>query len=161
MNWIVELIVQMRERRAAVGIPAHVGLALAAHNPDPTTIRRLREHADLLKRVGRLSSDVAEKVWDTSARGAIRFVIGGVTYFLEGPPDFDWVEEKIRLKRQEAERAAEVAKFDAKLKNPGFLKKADPAVIDETRERRDEAERARRALNEILDSLDRNDDAVK
>jgi valyl-tRNA synthetase len=56
---------------------------------------------------------------------------------LEGVIDLG--AEKARLAKEIAKLEGEAKKLDAKLANPGFLAKAEEEVIDEHKERRDEA----------------------
>ena len=61
--------------------------------------------------------------------------------------------ERARLGREIDRLAKDVAKFDAKLANPGFRAKADPEVVAETEERRDEAAQTRQRLEAALERL--------
>ena len=51
--------------------------------------------------------------------------------------DFD--AERVRLKREIAKEEVEIGKIDKKLGNEQFVAKAPPEVIDEQRERREDA----------------------
>ena len=59
---------------------------------------------------------------------------------LEGVVDLE--AERARLDKELQKLEAEIAKIDAKLGNADFLKRAPEEVVDEQRERREEAERA-------------------
>ncbi len=90
------------------------------------TIRRLAR----ISRIG-----FAEAPPKSSAQIIVR---GGVVAVpLEGVIDF--AAERARLGKEIAKLDGEVKKVDAKLANPGFLAKADEEVIDEHRERREDA----------------------
>ena len=52
----------------------------------------------------------------------------------------DLSAEKARLAKEIGKLEGEVKKVEAKLGNPGFMAKADDDVIEEHKERRDEAQ---------------------
>ena len=77
---------------------------------------------------------------------------GGVAAMpLEGV--IDLAAEKARLGKEIAKLEIDVKKLDAKLANEGFLAKADEEVIEEHRERREEAAARIDKLNAALGRL--------
>ena len=58
-----------------------------------------------------------------------------------------------RLSREIAKLESEIEKLDRKLGNEGFLAKAPPEVVDEQRERKAEAARAKQKLDAALGRL--------
>ena len=61
--------------------------------------------------------------------------------------------ERARLAKEIQKLDAEVAKIDAKLGNADFLKRAPEEVVDEQRERRQQAEQTRARLATALKRL--------
>jgi len=65
----------------------------------------------------------------------------------------DFAKERARLEKDIGRVEGELAKIDAKLSKPDFIAKADPAVIEENRERRqafiDERGRLQAALGRL------------
>jgi valyl-tRNA synthetase len=80
-------------------------------------------------------------------------IVRGVTIALPLAGVIDIVAEKARLAKEIGKEEKEVAKVDAKLGNADFLKRAPEEVVDENRERRQEAldriERMKSALNRL------------
>jgi valyl-tRNA synthetase len=66
----------------------------------------------------------------------------------------DLSQEKTRLKKEIDRLDADLAKFAAKLGNPGFLAKAKPEVIDEQREREADTRRDRDRLKAAYERLE-------
>ena len=61
--------------------------------------------------------------------------------------------ERARLAKEIQKLDAEVAKIDAKLGNADFLKRAPEEVVDEQRERREEAVTRKAKMEEALSRL--------
>ena len=66
----------------------------------------------------------------------------------------DLGQEKARLKKEIDRLDADLAKFAAKLGNPGFLAKAKPEIVEEQREREADTRRDRDRLKAALDRLE-------
>jgi valyl-tRNA synthetase len=66
----------------------------------------------------------------------------------------DLVQERMRLGKEIGRLDADLAKFAAKLGNPGFLTKAKPEVIDEQREREADTRRDRDRLKAAYERLE-------
>ena len=65
----------------------------------------------------------------------------------------DLAAERARLAKEIQKLDAEVAKIDAKLGNADFLKRAPEEVVDEQRERREEAVTRKAKMEEALSRL--------
>jgi valyl-tRNA synthetase len=65
----------------------------------------------------------------------------------------DLAAEKGRLAKEIGKIADEIDKIDKKLGNPDFLARAKEEVVEEQRERRDEAEARRVKLADALERL--------
>ena len=66
----------------------------------------------------------------------------------------DLEQERARLQKEIDRADGEIAKIDKKLSNRGFIAKAPADVVEENRERREEAEQARAKLAEALKRLE-------
>ncbi len=80
-------------------------------------------------------------------------MIGEATVFLALAGVVDLADERARLGREIDRLGKEVQKFEAKLANPGFRAKAEPEVIADTEERRDEAAATRQRLEAAVARL--------
>jgi len=78
---------------------------------------------------------------------------GPVTFNLELAGLVDFAKERARLAKDVGRVEGELAKIDAKLSKPDFIAKADPAVIEENRERRQAFIDERGRLQAALDRL--------
>ena len=65
----------------------------------------------------------------------------------------DFAKERARLEKELKKAQDEIARFDAKLGNPGFVAKAPEEVIEEQKEKRAEAEAIAARLQEALKRL--------
>ncbi|HJO71715.1 MAG TPA: valine--tRNA ligase, partial [Rhodospirillales bacterium] len=79
-------------------------------------------------------------------KGAVQVVVDEATYVLPLADVIDVSGEKVRLEK-------EIAKFDKKLANQGFLAKAPAEVVTAQRERREKAAADRARRTEALERL--------
>ena len=70
---------------------------------------------------------------------------------LEGVVDL--AAEQVRLNKELQKLDGDIAKIDAKLANADFLERAPEEVVEEQRERRDEAEARKRKIGDALRRL--------
>jgi valyl-tRNA synthetase len=71
--------------------------------------------------------------------GSLQLVIGEATYALPVRQVIDPAAERARLDKEIRKLEGEVSKIEAKLANAQFLARAPEEVVEEQRERRDEA----------------------
>ena len=105
----------------------------------------------LIDRLARLS-DIG--FGDAVPAGSIQDVVGEATIVLPLADVIDLEQERARLQKEIDRADGEIAKIDKKLSNRGFIAKAPPDVVEENRERREEAEQARAKLAEALKRLE-------
>jgi valyl-tRNA synthetase len=136
IGWVVDLISEVRSVRAEMNLPAGAEVALILVGAGRQVEERAKNWDETIRKLARLSdvsfADVAPK---SSAQLLVRGVIAAIP--LEGVIDLN--AEKARLSKEIGKLDGEVKKLDAKLANPGFLAKADEEVVEEHRERREEA----------------------
>ncbi|WP_457795600.1 valine--tRNA ligase [Methylocystis sp. S23] len=134
IGWVVDLISEIRSLRAEMNLNTETELLLIG--ADAALQARATRWEETIRKLARQSkigfADAAPK---SSAQIIVR---GGVAAIpLEGVIDLS--AEKARLAKEIGKLEGEVKKVDAKLGNPGFLAKADEEVIEEHKERREEA----------------------
>ena len=134
IGWVVDLVSEVRSLRAEMNLNTETELLLIG--ADAALQARATRWEETIRKLARLSrlgfADAAPKA---SAQFIVR---GGVAVIpLEGLIDLG--AEKARLAKEIAKLDSDAKKLDAKLANPGFLAKADEEVIEEHKERRDEA----------------------
>src|SRR4029079_16646553 len=89
--------------------------------------------------------------------GAVQLVVRGEIAALPLKGVVDLAAEQSRLQKEIAKADADIKRVDAKLGNADFMARAPEEVVDEQRERREEAE-SRKA--KILEALERLKSAV-
>ena len=101
---------------------------------DADTLAQLELHAGYIHRLARLTGvdAIAEM-----PKGAVQIVVGTATYGLPLADVIDISAESDRLTKAIEKTDKEIGGIDKRLSNPGFLAKADPAVVEETREKRE------------------------
>jgi valyl-tRNA synthetase len=150
IGWVVDLVNEIRSARSETNVPAgaQIPLALVASSADVRT--RAGRWGDIVKRLARISEI---SFVDAAPKSSIQLIIRGeaAALPLEGVIDLD--AERARLAKEIQKLDAEVAKIDAKLGNADFLKRAPEEVVDEQRERREEAVTRKAKMEEALSRL--------
>ena len=133
---VTELVSGIRSIRARYGISPKQALS-AVVKASGTDAALLEEQRTLLQGMANLDDlamgENAEKPTESVA------VLGaGVEAYvrLSGLVDFD--AERARLQKEQKTLAADVAKLEKKLSNPGFLAKAKPEIVEKDTAKRDE-----------------------
>ena len=151
LGWLVEIISRIRAVRGEMNVPPGAKIPLILKGASAGTQERVAAHRALIDRLARLS-DI--RFGDDVPAGSIQDVVGEATVVLPLADVIDLDQEKMRLRKEIGRADGEIAKIDKKLSNRGFLAKAPPDVVEENRERRDEADRARAKLAEALKRLE-------
>ena len=136
IGWVVDLISEVRSVRAEMNLPAGAEVSLVLVGADRQVETRARNWDETIRKLARLSNvSFADAAPKSSAQLLVRGVIAAIP--LEGVIDLN--AERARLSKEVAKLDGEVKKLDAKLANPGFLAKAEEEVVEEHRERREDA----------------------
>ncbi len=151
LGWLVEIVSRIRAVRGEMNVPPGARIPLILKGASAGTQERVAAHRALIDRLARLS-DI--RFGDDVPAGSIQDVVGEATVVLPLADVIDLEQEKARLQKEIGRADGEIAKIDKKLSNRGFLAKAPPDVVEENRERRDEADRARAKLAEALKRLE-------
>ena len=151
LGWLVEIVSRIRAVRGEMNVPPGAKIPLILKGASAGTQERVAAHRALIDRLARLS-DI--RFGDDVPAGSIQDVVGEATVVLPLADVIDLEQEKARLQKEIGRADGEIAKIDKKLSNRGFLAKAPPDVVEENRERRDEADRARAKLAEALKRLE-------
>ncbi len=150
MNWLIDLISGVRSVRAEMNVPPSARLTLVLKGASVETSGRLATHRDIALTLARLSS---ARVAAVIPQGSAQFVIGEAVAALPLGDVIDFAKERARLEKELKKAEDEIARFDAKLGNPGFVAKAPEEVIEEQKEKRAEAEAVKMRLREALKRL--------
>jgi valyl-tRNA synthetase len=136
INWLIELISAIRSVRSEMNVPAAALVPLSISGAYAETLTRIRTHEVAIRRLAR--SD-AITIADMPLAGAVQVLCGEAIVSLPLAGIVDLAAEHARLSRDAEKTRKEIAKIDAKLGNEAFIAKAPEEVIEEQRERREEA----------------------
>jgi valyl-tRNA synthetase len=149
IGWVVDLVTAVRSLRSEMNIAPATLVPLVLVGASTETEARAQRWTDVVKRLARLS-EISSAAG--MPRGAVQLLVRGEVAALPLKGVIDLAAEKSRLEKEIAKADADIKRVDAKLGNADFMARAPEEVVDEQRERRDEAE-ARRA--KILEALER------
>ncbi|MFW5835108.1 MAG: valine--tRNA ligase, partial [Pseudomonadota bacterium] len=136
IDWLIDLVGEIRAARAELRVPAAAKLELWAKEADPLTCERLERHRPALERLARLE---AIRLGTPEAEGgSLQVVVGAVTFVLPLRGAVDLAAERARLAKEIQKLEKDVRQLDAKLANPQFVAKAPADVVAEQTERRDQ-----------------------
>ena len=136
MEWLVKLITDIRSVRSEVNVPAGAKLKLIVRDANGAARTRLAAHRNALERLARIENIELD---GAVPPGALQLVIGDATYALPVAEVIDLKVERTRLDKEIRKLEGEVTKIEAKLGNAQFLARAPEEVVEEQRERREEA----------------------
>jgi len=149
IGWLVDLVSAIRSVRAEMNIPPATLVPLTLVGASDDTRARAERWREVIKRLARLG-DIGFA--DRAPDGAVQLLVRGEVAAIPLKGVIDLAAEKARLDKELAKADADIKRVDAKLGNADFIARAPEEVIDEQREKRDEAE-ARKA--KILEALER------
>jgi valyl-tRNA synthetase len=135
IGWLVDLVSAIRSVRSEMNVPAgaQIPLVLVA---SPDTRERAGRWNDALKRLARLSEI---SFADASPQGSVQLLVRGELAALPLAGVVDLKAERTRLEKELEKIAEDILRIDRKLGNADFMARAPEEVIDEQRERREEA----------------------
>jgi valyl-tRNA synthetase len=148
IGWVVDLVTAIRSVRAEMNITAPTPLVLV--NASAETQARAGRWMDFMKRAARVSE---LSFADAAPAGSVQLVVREEVAALPLKGIIDVAPEQARLTKEMAKAESDIARVDAKLNNPDFMKRAKEEVIDGEREKREEAEGRRAKIAEALERL--------
>ena len=151
ISWVIALINEIRSTRSAASINVKTKVQVLMKKFDKKLISYVEANEELIIRLGNLES--LKSTMDDFPKGTIQSVVEGNLFGLVITEDIDFDSEKDRISKDLIKIRKEMAKFESKLSNEKFLEKAPEKVIQETRNRLDEAKKKADKLNQILEGL--------
>jgi valyl-tRNA synthetase len=148
IGWVIDLITAIRSVRAEMNISAQIPLVLAAVSVE--TKKRVERWAEFVKRLARVS-EIA--VADAAPPGSVQLVVRGEVAALPLKGVVDLAAERARLAKEMAKADADIARVDAKLGNANFVARAPEEVVEEEKEKREEAQARKAKIAEALERL--------
>jgi valyl-tRNA synthetase len=150
LGWLVRLVSEIRAVRSEMNVPGAAKIPLLIKGASETTAARLARYRDIAGVMARLASiaPAAE-----APKGAVQIVLDEATLMLPLADVIDLAQERARLAKELSRLEAAIKSIDAKLGNESFVAKAPPEVVEEQRERRDEAAAAKSKISDALARL--------
>jgi len=150
IGWLIDLISAIRSIRTDMNVPVSAKVPLVVSGNTVETTRRMEAGSALISRLARVEPISAAA---SIPKGSAQFVIGEATWALplEGIIDLD--VERARLDKEIGKLDGEIGGIDKKLGNEQFVAKAPEEVIEEQRQRREEAVARREKMKQALARL--------
>ncbi|MBI3700469.1 MAG: valine--tRNA ligase [Afipia sp.] len=150
IGWVVDLVTSIRSMRSEMNVPVATLFPLILVGASAEIKSRAGRWSDVLKRLARLGEiSFADRAPDGSVQLLVRGEVAAIP--LKGV--IDLAAEKTRLDKELARANDDIKRVDAKLGNEKFVANAPEEVIDEQREKREEAEARKTKILEALDRL--------
>jgi valyl-tRNA synthetase len=151
IGWVIDLITAIRSVRVEMNIPPATSLPLVLAGVSSETTARVRGWAEFVQRLARVGEiSFAE----AAPRGAVQLVVRGDVAALPLKGVIDLSAERARLAKEMAKCDADIARVDAKLGNPNFVARAPEEVVEEEKEKREEAQLRKAKIAEALQRLE-------
>jgi valyl-tRNA synthetase len=150
IDWLIELVSEVRSIRAEMNVPPSARPALSLVGAGPATQARLGRNRDRLCALARLD---AVRLAETPPAGAVLFVIGEATGALAIAQFIDLAAEKARLEKEIAALDQDIARISKKLDNADFIARAPEEVVEENRAKLTAAQTAKAKLESALARL--------
>ncbi len=150
IGWVVDLVTAIRSVRAEMNVPPATMIPLTLAGVSAETSARAERWADFLKRLARLSGI---SFADKAPAGAVQLVVRGDVAALPLKGVIDLAAEKARLEKEIARADADIARVDAKLANEKFVANAPEDIVEEEKQKREEAQARRGKIVEALERL--------
>ncbi len=148
IGWVVDLITAIRSMRAEMNVTAPMPLVLAGTSAE--TKARAQRWAEFVKRLARIS-DISFA--EAAPQGSVQLVVRGdvAALPLKGVVDLD--AERARLNKEMAKAEADIKRVEAKLANEKFVANVPEDVLEEEKEKREEAIARKAKIVEALERL--------
>jgi valyl-tRNA synthetase len=148
VGWVIDVVTAIRSLRAEMNV--NVPLPLVLVGVADKVWDRSQRWADFLNRMARVSEVQRSHSYPT---GTIQLVVRGETIGLVVAGLIDIAAERARLAKEMAKAEADIARVDAKLGNANFVARAPEEVVEEEKEKREEAAGRQAKIAEALERL--------
>jgi valyl-tRNA synthetase len=150
MNWVIRLISEIRSVRAEMNVNAGAKIPCVIVGAGQEARMRTANWEAEIMRLARLSSLVFE---DAVPPQSAQIPLDEATIALPLEGMIDFAAERARLNKELEKIAKDMAGIDGRLNNPGFVAKAPPEVLVESRELKAQLEEKKAKVLEALKRL--------
>ncbi len=152
VNWLVDVIGQIRSVRAEMNVPPAAQLSVIIAGAGTETRRRLATHDTAIRRLARAQSI---ELADNAPENAVQIVVGEALVCLPLAGVIDVGAERARLDKELQKVEGEIGRIDKKLGNTQFLEKAPEEVVEAEREKREDATALKAKIEQAIGRLAR------
>jgi len=153
MQLIIDTIKTLRSIRAEWRLGEHTRIDAILMATSPEALSILEEGRPLIETLARTASLTIQPVAEEKPANAVTGVLAGVEIYVPVGHLIDVPKELQRLAKELAAVEEELTKLQKKLSNPGFLTKANPEVVEKTREEAAALEEKRGAITARMEML--------
>lgn len=153
IDWLIRLVSTIRSVRSDMNVPASAEITVLLKGASEQTLVRVARYDSLIRRLARLAQ--IGPLTGIAPEQAAQALIDEAILMMPMAGIIDITAEINRLKKELSRLSGEIEKTDKKLANAEFMAKAPDDVVEEQRERRDEAFQAQIKLREALERLDK------
>jgi valyl-tRNA synthetase len=150
LDWVVDLVGQIRSIRAQMHVPAAAEFPLYFTEVSGSRLDQVSVHENSIKRLAKLSKITA---LDVAIKDSVKIVINEATFYLSLGDVIDLQKEKERLVKEIAKADQEVEKLEKKLANGNFVLRAPPEIVSQQKDRLTDNKKAVKNLQMSLDQL--------
>jgi valyl-tRNA synthetase len=148
IGWVIDLVTAIRSVRAEMNITAAIPLVLAGSSAE--TQARAGRWAEFIKRLARVS-EISSAA--SAPQGSVQLLVRGEVAALPLKGVIDLAAERARLTKEMQKADADITRVDAKLGNTNFVARAPEEVVEEEKEKREEALARKGKIAEALERL--------
>jgi valyl-tRNA synthetase len=148
IGWVIDLITAIRSIRAEMNLNAVIPVVLAGASAQTQALAQ--RWAEVIKRLARVS-EISSAA--SAPAGSVQLVVRGEVAALPLKGVIDLAAERARLAKEIQKADADIGRSDAKLNNPKFMERAAEEVVDEEKEKREEAVGRKAKIAEALERL--------
>ncbi|MGA7787599.1 MAG: valine--tRNA ligase [Xanthobacteraceae bacterium] len=148
IGWVIDLVTAIRSVRAEMNV--NVSLPLVMVRVGDHVWERAQRWSEFVIKMARVSEVSRSPKFPD---GAVQLVVRGEVAALPLSGVIDLAAERTRLAKEMAKAEADIARVDAKLGNANFVARAPEEVVEEEKEKREEAVARKTKIAEALQRL--------
>jgi valyl-tRNA synthetase len=152
IGWVIDLVATIRSVRAEMNVNAPLPLVMVRVGDH--VWERAKRWLEFITRMARISDLTRNPIFPA---GAVQLIVRGEIIALPLAGVADLAAERARLLKEMAKADADIARVDAKLGNPNFVSRAPEEVVEEEKEKREEALARKAKIAEALERLKASD----
>ncbi|MBA4337435.1 MAG: valine--tRNA ligase [Hyphomonas sp.] len=132
IEWLIEMITEIRSLRNDLGVPAGAKVPMTLLNPSPVDTQRLARNDEVLRRMARLDGTATAT---SQPAGSVSTLVGSSVAALHIADLIDKVEAQKRLDKEITTLDKDIAATEKKLGNADFVARAPEEIVEENRDR--------------------------